>query len=661
MALHEDLPPTGGNGRARKRKTKIGLSLMSVIALIAGLMLTGWFTGSASAHTPNVSASCDGVVVNLTDYVQDNTRSHKNTVSISVDGAVVESNPNFGTSYSKTVSIPQDTSTHTWAVDVTSWDNVGEVHRSGTVGPCVKTTKIDVPAQPDVTDPCGEHNATWILPADTDKVHWSIDSKGNAIATITAANTVFSDGLTSENYGIAPDSNEACPPVIKKIEIPSQASVKDPCGPDNATWVVPADTDTISWMVNDEGHLIATITAENTEFTDGTTTHDYGVAVDSGQECPPVIKKIDVPAAPDITDPCGPNNATWVLPADTDEVHWSLSPQGGNAIATIVAINTTFKDGTKIHDYGTAPDSGISCPPTITKIDVPATPAVTDPCGLNNATWVVPADTDVLNWTLGENGHLVVDITAKNTQFQDGTTTHDYGTAVDSGKLCPVKPIYSSSEVSGCNGYTSVSLTVVGTAEDPFAIYGYDGPYQSDDSKLLYSAPGARVLKDETVTFALPSGVFGLLIKVGESGQFYVQYPVWEKPATCVTPPVTTPPVTTPPVTTPVVTPPVTTPVVTPPVTTPVVTPPVTKPPVTTPVVTTTVVKPPVTTTSVVVVVPPTKVVTTTTIKGPYPTDSHNGGPGERLPVGLPLGIAALIAMIGAVWFLRRRQAAKQH
>jgi LPXTG-motif cell wall-anchored protein len=73
---------------------------------------------------------------------------------------------------------------------------------------------------------------------------------------------------------------------VTKIDIPAQPTFEDPCGPDNANWNEQVDTDTLNWDVNDEGHLIVMIIAENVTFTDGTTTHDFGIAPDSGEECP---------------------------------------------------------------------------------------------------------------------------------------------------------------------------------------------------------------------------------------------------------------------------------------------------------------------------------------------------------------------------------------
>ncbi|MGN6576792.1 MAG: hypothetical protein ACTHKG_14015, partial [Nocardioides sp.] len=93
-------------------------------------------------------------------------------------------------------------------------------------------------------------------------------------------------------------------------------SVNDPCGPANATWVVPANDATFTWKV-ENGHLIVTIVAEDTYFI-GTlkTTHDYGLAADSNAPCPNDVT-INPPAAPATADHCGPANIHFIGYADT--------------------------------------------------------------------------------------------------------------------------------------------------------------------------------------------------------------------------------------------------------------------------------------------------------------------------------------------------------
>jgi hypothetical protein len=87
------------------------------------------------------------------------------------------------------------------------------------------------------------------------------------------------------------------------ITIPEQPQTNDQCGPANAFWIIPADTNEIHWSVNADGHLIAT--AIGGHFANGQTTIDYGVAEDSNEPCPPTSV---TPVKPQITD------CTFILP-----------------------------------------------------------------------------------------------------------------------------------------------------------------------------------------------------------------------------------------------------------------------------------------------------------------------------------------------------------
>ncbi len=102
---------------------------------------------------------------------------------------------------------------------------------------------------------------------------------------IFAQGGYFYDGVLG---GDRIELDRSCvPPVVTVIDIPAQPGVTDPSGADNATWNVPANTDTLSWSVGSDGHLIVTVTADNTTFPGGDTTHDYGIAPDSGVVDPP--------------------------------------------------------------------------------------------------------------------------------------------------------------------------------------------------------------------------------------------------------------------------------------------------------------------------------------------------------------------------------------
>ncbi len=94
------------------------------------------------------------------------------------------------------------------------------------------------------------------------------------------------DESTAENTGPgnAYLGTKICPPPDNPdghlVDYP-EVGVNDPCGPANATWILPANTPTFTWEIVD-GHLIVTIIAEDVFFRGHKSTHDYGLAVDSG-------------------------------------------------------------------------------------------------------------------------------------------------------------------------------------------------------------------------------------------------------------------------------------------------------------------------------------------------------------------------------------------
>lgn len=97
--------------------------------------------------------------------------------------------------------------------------------------------------------------------------------------------------------------------------------------------------------------------------------HDrsYVLAYDVGQDEPDVSecpapegpKEVEVPATPSVNDPCGPRNATWVIPEDTESVVWSV--YHGDLIAKTTK-GYIFEDQTTMHNFGKAKDSNVECP-----------------------------------------------------------------------------------------------------------------------------------------------------------------------------------------------------------------------------------------------------------------------------------------------------------
>jgi hypothetical protein len=283
--------------------------------------------------------------------------------------------------------------------------------------------KVPIPAKPSYQDPCGPGNASWNVPADTESLDWTLEADGDLVVA-TKPGYVFNDGTTSKNFGKAPDSGVKC-----TVPVPPAPSQNDPCGPNNASWNVPADSADYAWALRSDGHLVVTVKGDNT-FPDGSTSKDYGLPTDSNEPC-----KVPVPATPDKTDPCGPNNAAWVKPADTASVVWVIESDGDLVASTTPGY--AFEDGTTSKNFGKAPDSNEPCPDT--EVPIPATPSQNDPCGPNNASWNLPADTESVDWTLRPDGHLVAEA-KPGYVFEDGSKLKDFGLPTDANVPCTTPP-----------------------------------------------------------------------------------------------------------------------------------------------------------------------------------------------------------------------------
>ncbi|MGK2896313.1 MAG: hypothetical protein ACSLEY_01805 [Candidatus Saccharimonadales bacterium] len=89
-----------------------------------------------------------------------------------------------------------------------------------------------------------------------------------------------------------------------------------------------------------------------------------------------------------------------------------------------------------------------------TYVNVPYTPSVNDPCGVDNATWIVPDDDETFEWSVSPDGVLTVNIIVPNTLFESGASYYVYGVAPDSQMACaplavtPKAPTQSSNIVT---------------------------------------------------------------------------------------------------------------------------------------------------------------------------------------------------------------------
>jgi len=276
----------------------------------------------------------------------------------------------------------------------------------------------------------------------------------------------------------APDVT-ACPKVIKVADI---SIVQNPvCGPQNDTFTIaPLANVTFSqsgWFFGFK--TVYATKAGGYSWSDGDTDATKSFTFrDMNTQCDTVIP---VPPKPSVTDPCGPSNASWNVPANTSQYSWSID-QAGNLIVTAKS-GYTFAGDVKTHNYGKPTDSGLLC-----EVPVPPRPSVTDPCNLDgdNATWNIPANTSQYSWSVDQAGNLIVTALGGKA-FPGQQATHNYGKPVDSGIKCatPVKP---------------AKIDICGRLHDRFTVPSTEGiDYYMGDTKLTAGEQPA-LLSSFTVT-----------------------------------------------------------------------------------------------------------------------------------------------------------------
>lgn len=190
-------------------------------------------------------------------------------------------------------------------------------------------TVITVPAIPSVVDPCGLANASWVKPADSNKVTWLIDNAGNLTATARDG-YVFTGNVKTIAFGMAADSGTKC-----AVPVPATPGVSDRCNTtdaDNATWVVPANTDQYSWSVVD-GNLIVTALGDNAFEVDGVlvSSYNFGTAPDNGRTCP-------------IAQPCEQSAGTKIVSRDTEFMDYNDNRSKGHYNFTADGLHIMTED-----------------------------------------------------------------------------------------------------------------------------------------------------------------------------------------------------------------------------------------------------------------------------------------------------------------------------
>lgn len=103
--------------------------IMSVVVAVVMMFMAGMFV-PASAHTPSIGATCNGVTLKATAY--DGSKANKWTATV---GGQTTSGT-FGESLDKTIPVPQGGATTSWSASIEAFDGSYHQDKSGSVGPC---------------------------------------------------------------------------------------------------------------------------------------------------------------------------------------------------------------------------------------------------------------------------------------------------------------------------------------------------------------------------------------------------------------------------------------------------------------------------------------------------------------------------------------------
>jgi LPXTG-motif cell wall-anchored protein len=171
------------------------------------------------------------------------------------------------------------------------------------------------------------------------------------------------------------------PTVIE--ELPT-VEVQDPCGTTNDKVILSVSADDeYTGVDNHDG--TATFTAEpGFVFPEGKHTYVVEYTMPTNVPCDTTVT-IDPPAAPSTTDPCGPANIYFNVPADTAQLDYTLLANGNVTVAPKPGFK--FSGASQLITFTLPADSGVPCPLAAEEIEPVVT--FTDPTcqALDGADW----------------------------------------------------------------------------------------------------------------------------------------------------------------------------------------------------------------------------------------------------------------------------------
>ncbi|MGX5695174.1 hypothetical protein ACWKWP_03150 [Agromyces soli] len=334
---------------------------------------------------------------------------------------------------------------------------------------CVKPKapeQIAIPAAPESQDKCGIAEDRIVTPADTDILKWTVTpvvgGKATAKVTIVAKGYVFSDGKTTFTEYTFPEYTFTNEPCVTEIPEPTivDVVVTDQCGVDGDTFTGKPVTGVVwSYSPIVDNSATATATAQpGYVFEGGKTVVEIRVSF-TNVDCPPKTATISV--LPTADDQCGVENDSVNLPENGEHYSWSQVSKTD----TLVVVRATADEGYVFGadgDYAGGPTRDFSfefetepCPELI---QVPAQPASTDVCGIEDDAVDLPADTEQIAWTLvgdPKSGSAKVVATAKAHYVFDekGTKVVEFGYEFDQTE-CETPTLLGSTAAAMCEANT---------------------------------------------------------------------------------------------------------------------------------------------------------------------------------------------------------------
>ncbi|WP_350347087.1 hypothetical protein ABIQ69_10605 [Agromyces sp. G08B096] len=217
--------------------------------------------------------------------------------------------------------------------------------------PCV--TELEWPTAPQHRDVCGAGDEI-ILPPSTAQIVWTIEgtpASGAATAVATAQpGYAFPGGATVKRFDFT-FTDVPCPVVI---EVPAKPAAVDVCGVAGDQVLLPGESEQLVWRLDGDvttGAATAVATAKpGFQFADGTTERKFAYTF-TDEPCP---VEVPVPAAAASEDVCGVDDDRIVLPADTDQVTWTIEGDETEGAAIAVATTTAgfeFEDGSTTKQF----------------------------------------------------------------------------------------------------------------------------------------------------------------------------------------------------------------------------------------------------------------------------------------------------------------------